>query len=71
MQEKRQAAPIVCTYLGRGDTARPFRFLLNNSKATASNVFLMLYPQPLLARQLALNPRAIRDIWEAMNAIAP
>jgi adenine-specific DNA-methyltransferase len=71
MQEKRQAAPIICTYLGRGDTDRPFRFLLNNTKATASNVFLMLYPQPLLAQQLALNPKAIRNIWAAMNAIAP
>jgi hypothetical protein len=70
-QEKRLAAPIICTYLGRSDTGRPFRFLLNNSKATATNVFLMLYPQPLLARQLALNPAAIRDIWEALNAIKP
>ena len=31
----------------------------------------MLYPQPLLARQLALNPAAIRDLWEALNAIKP
>lgn len=70
-QEKRLAAPIICTYLGRSDTGRPFRFLLNNSKATATNVFLMLYPQPLLANQLALNPGAIRNLWEALNAIKP
>ena len=70
-QEKRLVAPIICTYLGRSDTGRPFRFLLNNTKATASNVFLMLYPQPLLARQLALNPKSIRNICEALNAIAP
>jgi predicted RNA methylase len=69
-QERRAAAPIVCTYMGRSDHAgRPFRFLLNNSAATATNVYLMLYPQPLLARQLALNPSALRPLWQALNAI--
>ena len=71
-QEKREAAPIVCTYLGRSDHARrPFRFLLNHSRATATNVYLMLYPQPILAAQLALNPGAIRRLWEVLNAINP
>lgn len=70
-QEKRLAAPIICTYLGRSDTGRPFRFLLNNSQAIATNVYLMLYPQPLLARQLAANPCAMRALWKALNAIQP
>lgn len=70
MQERRPAAPIVCTYIGRSDHAgRPFRFLLNNSQATATNVYLMLYPQPLLAKQLALDPAALRSLWRALNAI--
>ena len=69
-QERRPAAPIVCTYIGRSDHAgRPFRFLLNNSKATATNVYLMLYPQPLLANQLACEPDALRPLWQALNAI--
>jgi hypothetical protein len=69
-QERRPAAPIVCTYIGRSDHAgRPFRFLLNNSRATATNVYLMLYPQPLLARQLALAPQRLRQLWQALNAI--
>lgn len=69
-QENRKPAPIVCTYLGRSDHAgRPFRFLLNESAATATNVYLMLYPQPLLARQLAAHPDAMRRIWEALNGI--
>lgn len=69
-QENRKAAPIVCTYLGRSDHARrPFRFILNESAATATNVYLMLYPQPLLARQLAAQPGAIRTLWEALNSI--
>ena len=70
-QERRAAAPIVCTYIGRSDHAgRPFRFLLNNSKATATNVYLCLYPQPLLAKQLALYPNALRPLWEGLNAIS-
>jgi len=69
-QERRAAAPIVCTYIGRSDhDGRPFRFLLNNSKATATNVYLMLYPQPLLAKQLERDPAALRSLWQALNAI--
>ncbi|MFT4195932.1 Eco57I restriction-modification methylase domain-containing protein [Ottowia sp.] len=69
-QERRPAAPIVCTYIGRSDhDGRPFRFLLNNSKATATNVYLCLYPQPLLASQLQHKPEALRPLWHALNAI--
>lgn len=69
-QERRPAAPIVCTYIGRSDhDGRPFRFLLNNSKATATNVYLMLYPQPLLARLLRDKPEALRPLWQALNSI--
>lgn len=69
-QERRAAAPIVCTYIGRSDhDGRPFRFLLNHSKATATNVYLMLYPSPLLANQIRRNPVALRLLWQALNAI--
>ncbi|MBI3915534.1 MAG: SAM-dependent DNA methyltransferase [Betaproteobacteria bacterium] len=71
-QERRPAAPIVCTYLGRSDhDGRPFRFLLNHSQATATNVYLMLYPQPLLEAALAKNPGALRKLWQALNNIRP
>ena len=71
-QEKRLAAPLVCTYIGRSDRGgRPFRFILNQSKATATNVFLMLYPKPVLAAQLAADPSLLRRLWEALNKIAP
>ena len=72
-QENRPAAPLVCTYLGRSDTksGRPFRFILNNSRATAANVYLMLYPKPQLANAAARRPALMRRVWEFLNAIRP
>jgi adenine-specific DNA-methyltransferase len=70
-QENRPAAPIVCTYLGRGDTktCRPFRFILNTSRATVANVYLALYPTPLMARELARDPELLRKVWRALNEL--
>lgn len=68
-QERREPAPLLCTYMGRGD--RPFRFLLNYSKAIAGNVYLMLYPKPALADAFAQDPDLIRRVWGFLNAIDP
>jgi adenine-specific DNA-methyltransferase len=72
-QEVRPPAPIVCTYLGRGDvkSGRPFRFILNHSRATVANVYLAMYPRPILAHAMARDPDLIRRIWKALNAITP
>jgi hypothetical protein len=72
-QENRPAAPIVCTYLGRGDakSGRPFRFILNNSQATVANVYLAMYPTTVLAQALEADPGLIRPVWEALNRITP
>lgn len=68
-QEEREAAPIVCTYLGRSDakSGRPFRFILNHSKAIAPNVYLLMYPKPWLGRMMGQDPNLIRQIWQILN----
>lgn len=72
-QENRLPAPIVCTYLGRGDakSGRPFRFILNHSQATIANAYLAMYPTPVLASALSRDPSLIRRVWEALNRITP
>lgn len=72
-QENRLPAPFLCTYIGRSNTksGRPFRFILNHSKATAANVYLMLYPKNPLDRALKGNPALRRQVWEFLNQICP
>lgn len=71
-QEKRPPAPLLCTYMGRRNDGRgrPFRFILNHSKATAANVFLMLYPTPLLQVRLKSKPDLLRHIWQRLSRIS-
>ena len=72
-QEQRPPTPFVCTYLGRSNkkNGRPFRFILNNSKATAANVYLMLYPREPFERALSDSPELKRRVWEYLNQICP
>jgi len=70
-QEKRPPSQLLCTYIGRSDSQarRPFRFILNHSRATAANVYLFLYPKPELASILHARPALMRQIWESLNQI--
>ena len=69
-QEERSPAPIVCTYMGRNDGIHvPFRFILNQSNAIATNVYLLMYPKPLLQKEIANNPELLFSLWQAMNKI--
>lgn len=70
-QENRPPAPFLCTYMGRPtrQSKSPFRFILNHSKATAANVYLLLYPKPILAAWLSRNPELCRVIWKALSSI--
>lgn len=72
-QEERAPAPIVCTYLGRSDkkTGRPFRFILNRSRATVANVYLAMYPTAALTNASATDPDFMRKVWSLLNRIKP
>lgn len=70
-QERRPAAPILCSYMGRpgADGRRPFRFFLNHSQATAANVYLMLYPKGPLMDLVREEPQRLRTVWHWLNAL--
>lgn len=69
-QEDREPAPILCTYMGRSvENKSAFRFILNRSKAIAANVYLMLYPKPVLASILRDRPDVLEVVWAALNEI--
>ncbi|MBD1929835.1 SAM-dependent DNA methyltransferase [Trichocoleus sp. FACHB-90] len=72
VQENRPPSPLLCTYMGRIDTSRgkPFRFILNRSMATATNVYLMLYPKPALEKALTDKPELLKQVWLALNQIS-
>lgn len=69
-QERRPPAQFLCAFIGR-DTSEeaPFRFILNHSKATAANVFLLMYPKSSLARAIGEQTTLAGDIWKALNGI--
>ena len=64
-------APVLSSFVFLDTTGRPFRFILNNSKATAANVYLMLYPKGPIKRALQDRPELKRQIWEFLNEICP
>ena len=72
MQEKRPASPFLCTYMGRycANGRKPFRFILNHSRATATNVYLLLYPKPFLLQEIKSRPELATFIWQYLNDLS-
>jgi adenine-specific DNA-methyltransferase len=69
-QEQRPPSPFLCTYMGRGtDDKRPFRFILNRSKAIGTNLYLMLYPLNALAVMLQKHPDRVDDVHEILGRV--
>ena len=69
--ERRDAAPIVVPYMGRGTAdGRLFRFILNESDAITTNVYLMLYPKSQYADKLK-DKSVLVSVWKALNGIPP
>lgn len=69
-QENRPPAHFLCTYMGRtdGNGKKAFRFILNRSKATAANVYLFLYPKPMVRAALE-NIGVLREVFQLLNSI--
>jgi adenine-specific DNA-methyltransferase len=71
-QEQRPPAPFLCTYMGRSRNGKhPFRFIWNRSKATAHNVYLLLYPMRPLREALNNHPEIEALVFEALKRITP
>lgn len=69
-QERRPPTRFLCTYMGRrGKRGSPFRFILNDSRAIAANVYLLLYPRAALRKALAHDPELAERIWQALQRI--
>lgn len=69
-QENRPPAPFLCTYMGRGaDESHPFRFILNKSDATATNLYLMLYPTPTLQAYIDTQEEGLEHIHKALQSL--
>ena len=68
--EKRKPAPFVMPYMGRSEKSRRmFRFILNESKAMATNVYLLLYPKPQYESKMK-EKDVLLNVWRELNSIS-
>lgn len=70
-QESRSESNFYCTYIGRTgkNGHKPFRFILNHSKAVVTNSYLILYPKPFVQKVLNQCPELYQELIKALNRI--
>lgn len=70
-QERRPPAPILCTYMARArhSGSPTFRFFLNRSRATAPNVYLMLYPRHDTVAPMSQESHVLEAVWRHLSAL--
>lgn len=69
-QERRDASPFLCSYMGRGrDGTAPFRFFYNHSDAIAANSFLMMYPNEILSSKMIERPSLGSALWKMLRSL--
>ena len=67
-QEKREPPLYLLTYMGRKKENLPsLYFILNKSKATALNTYILLYPKQWLAELLKNDDNLCEKLLEALN----
>lgn len=70
-QERREPAPFLCTYMGRGRAGLPpIRFIWNKSDAVVTNTYLMLYPRAWLAERLRARDGAAAELFALLRETA-
>ena len=70
-QESRPSSLFYCTYIGRSDKdgKKPFRFILNRSRAIVANAYLILYPRPNIQKIISSSPELAKSVVAALNDI--
>jgi hypothetical protein len=69
-QEKRDSPLFICNYIGRENSTKVFRFLLNKSKSIMTNSYLGMYPKPVFYRLQETDPDLPNKILELLNSIS-
>jgi adenine-specific DNA-methyltransferase len=68
-QEKRESPLFICNYIGRENSTKAFRFILNLSKSIVTNSYLGLYPKPIFYRLQESDPEISIQILGMLNSI--